>query len=97
MGDGIGKRPFWMHQLVEYILGWGVVASGLQSPDAPRCRRVLGGFIMLNAPGGHEGPRVGVPASARSVHRTRDTTWWCSSEVMRAVQPWIETSTSAAG
>ena len=28
-----GKRPFWMHQLVEYILGGAMVATGLQSPS----------------------------------------------------------------
>ena len=33
MGDGVGKRPFWMHQLVEYILGVALVASGTQSPE----------------------------------------------------------------
>jgi hypothetical protein len=43
-----GKRPFWMHQLVEYILGGLLVASGLQSPT-PLGPSLLGGLIMLNA------------------------------------------------
>ena len=47
MAEG-GKRPFWMHQLVEYILGGALVASGLQSPY-PVMPAVLGGIIMLHA------------------------------------------------
>jgi hypothetical protein len=43
-----GKRPFWMHQLVEYILGGALVGSGLQS-RTPTVPAVLGGLIMLNA------------------------------------------------
>ena len=42
------KRPFWMHQLVEYILGGALIACGLQSPT-PLVPAVLGGLIMLNA------------------------------------------------
>ena len=43
-----GKRPFWMHQLVEYILGGLLVASGLQS-HTPIVPSVLGFAILLNA------------------------------------------------
>ena len=43
-----GKRPFWMHQLVEYILGGALVASGLQSPY-PLVPAVLGGIVMGHA------------------------------------------------
>jgi hypothetical protein len=32
------KRPFWMHQLVEYVLGIVLIAQGLQSPT-PAIRR----------------------------------------------------------
>ena len=42
------KRPFWMHQIVEYILGGALVASGLQSPT-PAVPSVLGGIVMLHA------------------------------------------------
>ena len=26
-------RPFWIHQLVEYLIGVALVAQGLQSPN----------------------------------------------------------------
>lgn len=44
----MGKRPFWAHQLVEYILGGSLVAMGLQSPT-PVVPAVLGGLVMANA------------------------------------------------
>ena len=42
-----GKRPFWMHQAVEYVIGAVFVAQGVQSPT-PIVPTVLGGVVMLN-------------------------------------------------
>jgi hypothetical protein len=43
-----GKRPFWLHQAAEYLIGAVFVAQGLQSPT-PLVPSVLGGLVMLNA------------------------------------------------
>jgi hypothetical protein len=43
-----GKRPFWLHQLAEYVIGASLVATGLQSPD-PVVPALLGGLVILNA------------------------------------------------
>ncbi len=42
-----GKRPFWLHQAAEYLIGAVFVAQGLQSPT-PLVPSVLGGLVMLN-------------------------------------------------
>ncbi|MGE0140810.1 MAG: hypothetical protein AB7R77_23650 [Ilumatobacteraceae bacterium] len=42
------KRPFWMHQLAEYLLGGVLVAQGLQSPT-PAMPAIAGGLILVNA------------------------------------------------
>ena len=45
---GMSKRPFWMHQLVEYILGGSMIAAGSAQPDTGGAR-VVGAIVMLNA------------------------------------------------
>ena len=42
------KRPFWLHQFAEYVIGAALVGSGLQSPT-PEVPAVLGGLVILNA------------------------------------------------
>ncbi|MEJ7720363.1 MAG: hypothetical protein WKF58_07860 [Ilumatobacteraceae bacterium] len=32
-GSDRSRRPFWLHQLAEYLIGGMLVASGLQSPS----------------------------------------------------------------
>ncbi|MGB8859713.1 MAG: hypothetical protein WCC60_10680 [Ilumatobacteraceae bacterium] len=81
-----GKRPFWMHQLVEYILGGALVASGLQSPT-PLVPAVLGGIIM-----GHAAITRGALAAFRvldrRLHRLIDPAI-IALEVVAALQPWL--------
>ena len=43
-------RPFWLHQLVEYMIGLILVATGLQGPE-PLVPAVVGGVVLLNAAG----------------------------------------------
>ena len=85
MAEG-GKRPFWMHQLVEYILGGALVASGLQSPY-PLVPAVLGGIVM-----GHAAITRGALAAFRVIdrrlHRVLDPLV-IGLQVLGAVQPWI--------
>ena len=81
------KRPFWMHQLVEYILGGALVASGLQSPT-PEVPSVVGAIVMLNA-AVTIGPLGAFRVITRRVHRAFDIAVM-ATELLAAVQPWIE-------
>jgi hypothetical protein len=82
-----GKRPFWMHQIVEYILGGALVASGLQSPT-PVVPAVLGGLIMLNA-ALTKGALCAFRAYDRALHRVFDIVIivLCFASL---AQPWVE-------
>jgi hypothetical protein len=42
------RRPFWMHQIVEYIIGIALVAAAVQQLQ-PRVPALLGLVIILNA------------------------------------------------
>lgn len=82
-----GKRPFWMHQLVEYILGGALVASGLQSPY-PVMPTVLGGVIMLHA-AMTKGALAAFNVIPRRIHRFIDPAI-IVLVVLSAVRPWVE-------
>lgn len=81
------KRPFWMHQLVEYILGGALVASGLQSPT-PAVPSVLGGIVMLHA-AITIGPAGAFRVLRRRAHQVIDVLV-IAAELLAAVQPWID-------
>ncbi len=80
------KRPFWMHQVVEYILGGAMVAIGLQSPT-PLVPSVVGAVIMLHA-AITSGPLGAFRVINRAVHRVVDVVV-ISFELLAAVQPWV--------
>ncbi len=82
-----GKRPFWMHQLVEYILGGALVASGLQSPY-PVMPTVLGGVIMLHA-AMTKGALAAFNVIPRQIHRVIDPVIIVLI-VLSALRPWVE-------
>ena len=42
------RRPFWMHQIVEYILGFALIMTSIQQPE-PRIPALMGLLILLNA------------------------------------------------
>ncbi len=81
-----GKRPFWMHQLVEYILGGALVASGLQSPQ-PLVPAVLGGLILLHA-AVTRGALAAFRLIDRKLHRVLDPLV-IGLEIVGALQQWI--------
>lgn len=87
MGDGSGKRPFWMHQLVEYILGGAMVASGLQSPE-PIMPSVVGGVVLLYA-ASTKGAVSAFRLLDRRIHRWFDPVL-IVAQIVAAVQPWVE-------
>ncbi len=42
------QRPFWMHQIVEYLIGAVLIAAAFQSPN-PGVQSVLGLLVIGNA------------------------------------------------
>jgi len=85
------KRPFWMHQIVEYILGGALIASGLQSPT-PVVPSVLGAVIMLHA-AVTVGPLGAFRVLGRRTHRVVDVVV-IAAEIGAGVQPWINLESS---
>ena len=80
-------RPFWMHQVVEFIIGAVFVSAGFGSPT-PVIPAVLGALVMLNA-----AIAIG-PASAfrlvpRRVHRILDLVV-IGLVAVAVVQPWVD-------
>ncbi|MEY2582580.1 MAG: hypothetical protein QOE09_2429 [Ilumatobacteraceae bacterium] len=80
------KRPFWMHQVVEYILGGAMIATGLQSPT-PLVPSLVGAVIMLHS-AITIGPVGAFRVVTRRVHRVVDVVV-IAIEVLAALQPWI--------
>lgn len=68
--DSKPKRPFWLHQAAEYLLGVVLVAQGLQSPT-PAMPSIAGGLIMFNA-AIVRGPLAAFRAVGRGLHRVLD-------------------------
>ena len=80
-------RPFWLHQLAEYLIGMVLIAMGLQSPD-PVVPTVAGGLVVLNA-AFVEGPLGAFRAISRRTHRRLDLVV-IGLLVVAAVLPWLE-------
>jgi hypothetical protein len=64
------KRPFWMHQLVEYLLGIALLSQGLQTSE-PLVPTLVGALVLLNA-ATVDGPLSAGRWVTRSVHRIVD-------------------------
>ena len=92
MAEGTGKRPFWMHQAVEYLLGGALVATGLQSPT-PIVPAAVGGLIMLHA-AITRGPLSAFRWVGRRTHRVIDV-GIIAIEVLAALQVWISVEAGA--
>lgn len=80
------RRPFWMHQIVEYLVGIALISAAVQMPQ-PALPATLGLVVIINAAiatGGAGAFRL----VGRRLHR------WCDIAVMAlllggALQPWI--------
>lgn len=84
-------RPFWVHQLAEYLIGLALVAQGMQDPE-PLVPAVAGAVVMLNA-AIVRGPLGAFRLVGRRVHR------WIDLVVMvgilvAALQPWLAVEAS---
>jgi hypothetical protein len=80
------KRPFWMHQFVEYIIGGAVVAMGIQG-STPAMPMLAGLLIVANA-AVTKGPFGAFRAIDRRVHRMIDPVL-VAFTVFAALQPWV--------
>src|SRR6478752_7020545 len=79
-----GKRPFWLHQLAEYILGLALVVVGVQSPT-PAVPCVVAAVIIINA-AITKAPFAAFHLIGRRTHRVADVAV-IGFEVVAAVQP----------
>lgn len=85
------KRPFWMHQLVEYVLGIVLIAQGLQSPT-PAIPAVAGGLVVVNTAIAR-GPLSAFRVFTRAQHRITDLVVMAVVFVL-ALQPAVEVDAS---
>ena len=65
-----GKRPFWLHQLAEYVLAAGLIMSGLRADD-PLVPVALGLLLAINA-ACVDGPLAAFRGLSRPAHRITD-------------------------
>lgn len=64
------KRPFWIHQLVEYLLAIALLSQGLRAAE-PLVPTVLGVLLLVNV-AVVDGPLSAWKAVSRRVHRLLD-------------------------
>jgi hypothetical protein len=85
-------RPFWVHQMAEYLIGAALVAQGMQDRQ-PLVPSLAGALVVINASIVH-GPLGAFKWVRRGQHR------WLDLAVMTAIvggvaQPWLDVT--AAG
>jgi len=64
------QRPFWMHQIVEYLIGIVLVGAAFQAPE-PAVPAVMGVVVIGNTAIAR-GPAAAYPLVSRTVHRWLD-------------------------
>jgi hypothetical protein len=80
------RRPFWAHQLVEYLLGIGLISAAIQMPQ-PAVPAVLGLVIILNAAIA-KGAAGAFRLAGKRVHKQLDVVVMLLL-LGGAVQPWV--------
>ncbi len=79
-------RPFWLHQVVEYIIGITMISVAIQSLT-PTVPAVLGGIVLMN-PALTRGPAGAFRLYDRALHRWIDV-GVIVLIVVGAVQPFV--------
>ncbi len=64
------QRPFWMHQVVEYLIGIVLVGAAFQAPE-PAVPAVMGAVVIANTAIAR-GPASAYPLVGRTLHRWLD-------------------------
>jgi hypothetical protein len=82
----VGKRPFWLHQMAEYILGLALVTVGVQSPT-PLMPCLVAAVIIIHA-AITKAPLAAFRVIDRRLHRVIDV-GVIAFEVVAAVQPFV--------
>ncbi len=80
------RRPFWVHQLVEYAVGIGLVSASVQMPD-PTVGALLGLLVIVNAAIA-KGAAGAFRLVGRRLHRVLDLVV-VGVLVAFALQPWV--------
>lgn len=84
-------RPFWIHQLAEYLIGVALVAQGLQDPD-PLIPSVAGVVVIVNVAIAR-GPLGAFKWVGRRLHRWLDLVVMVAI-LFAALQPWAVVSSA---
>lgn len=85
------QRPFWMHQIVEYLIGIVLVGAAFQAPR-PAVPAVMGILVIANTAIAR-GPASAYPLVGRKVHRWLDVLVMVLL-VAAALQPVVDTDSS---
>ena len=80
-------RPFWMHQVVEYVIGFVLISAAFQGPT-PAVASTMGVLIMINSAIA-VGPAGAFRIVPRRLHRWFDVVLMALL-VGVAIQPWLE-------
>ena len=80
------RRPFWVHQLVEYAVGIGLIGASVQMPN-PTVAALLGLLVIVNAAVA-KGAAGAFRLVGRRLHRVLDLVVVGTLAVF-AVQPWV--------
>lgn len=80
------QRPFWIHQLVEYVIGIVLIALAFQDPD-PGLPAVGGALVLVNA-SLVRGPFGAFKFVGRRQHRWMDVAVMALL-IVGALQPWL--------
>ncbi len=86
------RRPFWIHQVVEYVIGIALISSSVQLPD-PAVPALLGLLIILNA-AVSKGSAGAFRLVGRRLHRTLDLVV-IAILAFFAFQPWWSIDTTS--
>lgn len=87
-------RPFWIHQLVEYIIGLALIAQGMQDPE-PLVPTFAGVLVLVNA-AAVRGPLGAFKFIGRTAHRWLDLVVGAVI-LLAALQPWAEVEVTGRG
>jgi hypothetical protein len=85
------RRPFWVHQLVEYLIGLALISASVQLPE-PALPAAMGLVVLFNAAVA-EGGAGAFRLVGRRMHRWLDLVVIVSL-VVAAVQPWVPVDAS---